>query len=54
VWRNAAQSGRHRTRLPSGLRRREPSALEALIAEDFHFTNPLDHRIDRETCFARY
>jgi hypothetical protein len=29
------------------------AAIEALIAEDFHFTSPLDNRIDRETYFAR-
>jgi len=28
-------------------------AIEALIAEDFHFTSPLDNRIDRATYFAR-
>jgi hypothetical protein len=26
---------------------------EALIADDFHFTSPLDNRIDRATYFAR-
>jgi ketosteroid isomerase-like protein len=26
---------------------------ESVIAEDFHFTSPLDNRIDRETYFAR-
>jgi len=29
-----------------------PSA-EKLIADDFHFTSPLDNRIDRETYFER-
>ena len=29
------------------------AALEALIAEGFHFTSPLDNRIDRATYFAR-
>jgi len=29
------------------------AALEALIADDFHFTSPLDHRIDRTTYFER-
>jgi len=29
------------------------AAAEAVIAEDFHFTSPLDNRIDRETYFAR-
>jgi ketosteroid isomerase-like protein len=28
-------------------------AAEAVIAEDFHFTSPLDNRIDRKTYFAR-
>ena len=28
-------------------------AFEALIAADFHFTSPLDNRIDRETYFER-
>ena len=28
-------------------------ALEALIADDFHFTSPLDNRIDRMTYFER-
>ena len=27
--------------------------IEKLIAEDFHFTSPLDNRIDRATYFAR-
>jgi ketosteroid isomerase-like protein len=26
-------------------------AIEALIADDFHFTSPLDNRIDRKTYF---
>jgi len=29
------------------------AAAEAVIAEDFHFTSPLDNCIDRETYFAR-
>jgi ketosteroid isomerase-like protein len=29
------------------------AAIERLIAEDFHFTSPLDNRIDRATYFAR-
>ena len=29
------------------------SALEALLAEDFHFTSPLDTRLDRKTYFER-
>jgi hypothetical protein len=28
-------------------------AIEKLIAADFHFTSPLDNRIDRATYFAR-
>ncbi len=28
-------------------------AIEALIADDFHFTSPLDNRIDRATYFER-
>jgi ketosteroid isomerase-like protein len=28
-------------------------AIEALIADDFHFTSPLDNRIDRRTYFER-
>jgi ketosteroid isomerase-like protein len=28
-------------------------AIEALISEDFHFTSPLDNRIDRQTYFER-
>ncbi len=28
-------------------------AIEALIADDFHFTSPLDNRLDRPTYFAR-
>jgi ketosteroid isomerase-like protein len=28
-------------------------AIERLIAPDFHFTSPLDNRIDRETYFER-
>ena len=29
------------------------AAIDKLIAEDFHFTSPLDNRIDRATYFAR-
>lgn len=32
---------------------KDRAAIEALIADDFHFTSPLDNRIDRETYFAR-
>ena len=27
--------------------------MERLIAEDFHFTSPLDNRLDRKTYFER-
>ena len=33
--------------------RKDRAAIEALIADDFHFTSPLDNRIDRSTYFAR-
>jgi ketosteroid isomerase-like protein len=29
------------------------AAIEAVIAEDFHFTSPLDNRLDRKTYFER-
>ena len=32
---------------------KDRSALERLLAEDFHFTSPLDNRLDRETYFRR-
>jgi ketosteroid isomerase-like protein len=32
---------------------KDRSAIEPLIAEDFHFTSPLDNRIDRKTYFQR-
>ena len=32
---------------------KDRSAIERLIADDFHFTSPLDNRIDRATYFAR-
>lgn len=32
---------------------KDRAAIESLIADDFHFTSPLDNRIDRETYFAR-
>ena len=28
---------------------KDRAALEALLADDFHFTSPLDNRLDRET-----
>jgi len=33
--------------------RHDRPAIEALIAADFHFTSPLDNRIDRATYFSR-
>jgi ketosteroid isomerase-like protein len=32
---------------------KDRAAIEAPIAPDFHFTSPLDNRIDRATYFAR-
>ena len=32
---------------------KDRAAIEKLIADDFHFTSPLDNRIDRATYFAR-
>jgi hypothetical protein len=32
---------------------KDRAALEALLARDFHFTSPLDNRLDRETYFSR-
>jgi hypothetical protein len=32
---------------------KDRAAIEALIAPDFHFTSPLDNRIDRATYLAR-
>jgi ketosteroid isomerase-like protein len=32
---------------------KDRAAIEKLIAANFHFTSPLDNRIDRETYFAR-
>jgi ketosteroid isomerase-like protein len=32
---------------------KDRAAIEKLIAPDFHFTSPLDNRIDRATYFAR-
>ena len=32
---------------------KDREAIEALIAPDFHFTSPLDNRIDRATYFER-
>jgi ketosteroid isomerase-like protein len=32
---------------------KDRSAMERLIAEEFHFTSPLDNRIDRKTYFER-
>ena len=32
---------------------KDRAAIEALIASDFHFTSPLDNRLDRATYFRR-
>ena len=32
---------------------KDRAALDALLASDFHFTSPLDNRLDRETYFRR-
>jgi len=32
---------------------KDRAALENLIARDFHFTSPIDNRLDRETYFRR-
>ena len=32
---------------------KDRAAIEGLIADDLHFTSPLDNRIDRATYFAR-
>jgi hypothetical protein len=32
---------------------KDRAALEDLLASDFHFTSPLDNRLDRETYFHR-
>src|ERR1700738_3500052 len=32
---------------------KDRAAIEALIADDFHFTSPLDNRLDRSTYFRR-
>jgi ketosteroid isomerase-like protein len=32
---------------------RDRTAIEALLAENFHFTSPIDNRLDRATYFAR-
>ncbi|MFN9471646.1 nuclear transport factor 2 family protein [Acidovorax sp.] len=33
--------------------RKDREAIEALLDDDFHFSSPLDNRIDRATYFAR-
>jgi ketosteroid isomerase-like protein len=33
--------------------RKDREAIESLIADDFHFTSPLDNRLDRKTYFER-
>lgn len=32
---------------------KDRASIERLLAEDFHFTSPLDNRLDRSTYFAR-
>jgi ketosteroid isomerase-like protein len=32
---------------------KDRAAIEALLANDFHFTSPIDNRLDRATYFAR-
>jgi ketosteroid isomerase-like protein len=32
---------------------KDRAALEKILADDFHFTSPLDNRLDRQTYFAR-
>ena len=32
---------------------KDRAALEAVLADDFHFTSPLDNQLDRETYFRR-
>jgi ketosteroid isomerase-like protein len=32
---------------------KDRTAIEALLAENFHFTSPIDNRLDRTTYFAR-
>jgi hypothetical protein len=32
---------------------KDRAAIETLLADDFHFTSPLDNRLDRATYFAR-
>src|SRR3569833_4730123 len=32
---------------------KDRASMEKLLAEDFHFTSPLDNRLDRATYFAR-
>ena len=32
---------------------KDRAAIEALIADDFHFTSPLDNRLERATYFTR-
>ena len=32
---------------------KDRASIEKVIAEDFHFTSPLDNRLDRETYFRR-
>ena len=40
-------------RIYEAYRAKDRAAIEAIIADDFHFTSPLDNRIDRQTYFDR-
>ena len=33
--------------------KKDRAGIEPLLADDFHFTSPLDNRIDRDTYFTR-
>ncbi|MBC8073154.1 MAG: nuclear transport factor 2 family protein [Deltaproteobacteria bacterium] len=32
---------------------KDRATVDSIVADDFHFTSPLDNRLDRETFFAR-
>lgn len=40
-------------RLYAGWAANDRATVESIIADDFHFTSPLDNRLDRKTFFAR-
>ena len=42
---------KHRAQGRCGTVRKDRASIEALIAEDFRFTSPLDNRLDRATYF---